>query len=67
MTFGDFVEKVLDVPICLRIKQQLNKLHEFYVKNPEECINNMFTRGSYKNILFLNLLLLLGLYEEENK
>ena len=67
MTFGDFVEKVLDVPIYLGVKQQLNKLHECYVENPEKCINNMFTRGSAKNVLFMNLLILMELYGEGEK
>ncbi len=64
MTFSDFVEKVLDVPICLGVKQHLDKLHEHYVKNPEECIKNMLTRGSAKNILFMNLFILMELYGE---
>lgn len=64
MTFSDFVESVLETPICCESKQQLDKWHELYVKNPEKCIEKMSTRGSAKSNLFTHLLVLLTLYEK---
>ena len=67
MNFSDFVESVVETPICCELKQQLDKWHEFYAKNPEKCMEKMFIRGSTKNHLFIHLLLLLELYERSNK
>lgn len=35
MTFGDFVERVVETPICCELKQHLDKLHESYIKDPK--------------------------------
>ena len=67
MTFSDFVESVLETPICCETKQELDKWHEFYAKNPEKCKEKMFTRGSTKSNLFTHLWVLLTLYESEDK
>jgi len=67
MNFSDFVENVVETPICCELKQQLDKWHEFYTKDPKKCIEKMSMRGSTKNYLFLHLLLLMELYESEDK
>ena len=67
MTFSDFVESVVETPICFELKQQLDKWYEFYTKNPEKCMGKMSMRGSTKNYLFLHLLLLMELYESEEE
>ena len=65
MDFSDFVESVLETPINRGTKQQLDKWHEFYAKNPEECKEKMSTRGLGKSNLFTHLWVLLKLYESE--
>ena len=67
MNFSDFVESEVETPICRETKQQLDKWHEFYAKNPEKCMEKMSTRGLGKSNLFTYLLLLLKLYESEDK
>lgn len=67
MIFSDFVESVVETPICCELKQQLDKWYEFYTKNPEKCMEKMSMRGSTKTICFLHLLLLMELYKSEGK
>lgn len=49
MAFSDFVESVIETPICCALKLHLDKWHEFYVKNPKKCVFYLKTmRGSAK-------------------
>lgn len=49
MIFSDFVEVVLETPICYELKQHLDKWYEFYAKNPEKRLFYLkSTRGSTK-------------------
>ncbi len=43
MNFGDFVEKMEETPICCELKQVLDKWYEFYIKDPEKCMEVMLT------------------------
>lgn len=64
MAFSDFVESVIETPICCALKLHLDKWHEFYVKNPKKCVFYLKTmRGSAKNNLFTLLPVLLEMYE----
>ena len=66
MVFSDFVENVVETPICCELKQCLDKLHEFYTKDSEKCVLYLkpLMRGSAKNNSLMILLpLLLELYE----
>lgn len=68
MAFSDFVENVVETPICCELKQILDKWHEFYVKDPEKCVFYLKPpRGSAKSDLLIVLPLLLEMYEKENK
>lgn len=64
MSFSDFVESVLETPICCELKQPLNKIYEFYAKNPEKCILYLtsLSRKSAENVLLIVLPLLLDIY-----
>lgn len=67
MNFGDFVEKMEETPICNELKQVLDKWYEWYVKDPEKCMEEMLTRGGSKNYLFAHFIFLANLYERSNK
>ena len=69
MVFSDFVESVVETPICCKLKQYLDKWHEFYTKDPEKCRFYLTSRlrESAKNNLLITLPLLLEMYEEERK
>lgn len=62
MTFSDFVESVVGVPICCALKQYLDKFYESYAKNPEKRI--YYPRGSVNHILLTLLPVLLQMYED---
>ena len=67
MAFSDFVESVVETPICCELKQYLDKLYEFYAKDPEKCVLSLEPqqRGSAKSHSLMILLpLLLKMYEE---
>lgn len=65
--FSDFVESVIETPICYEFKQYLDKLYELYTKNPEKCMFYLQSlRGSAKSNSFRILLpLLLEMYKGE--
>lgn len=71
MAFSDFVESVVETPICCELKQRLDKWHEFYTKDPEKCViylESLIARGSAKsNLLMMLLPLLLETYKERDK
>lgn len=63
MAFSDFVESVTETPICRELKQGLDKVHEFYTKDPEKCVLYLKPpRGSAKSDLLILLPLLLEMY-----
>ena len=61
MTFSDFVENVIETPICCELKLYLDKLYEFYSKDH----NREPPRGSEKSILLILLPIFVTLYEKE--
>ena len=64
MVFSDFVENVVETPICCELKQCLDKWYEFYANNPEKYVLYLkFTRGSVKSDMLMLLPLLLKMYE----
>lgn len=70
MTFSDFVESVIETPICCELKQRLDVLYELYAKDPEKCVlylTSLQRRGSAKSDLLMFLPLLLVLYERRYK
>lgn len=64
MAFSDFVESIIEIPICCELKQHLDKLYEFYIKYPEKCVSYLgsLSRGSAKNDWLILLPLLLETY-----
>ena len=65
MTFSDFVENVVETPICCELKQGLDKVYEFYTKDPEKCVFYLrpLTRGSAKSDLLMLLPLFLEMHD----
>lgn len=37
-SFGNFVENVVETPICCELKQHLDKLYEIYIKDYKKCM-----------------------------
>ena len=70
MVFSDFVESVVETPICCELKQHLDKLYEIYSKDPEnENLASYFrgsARGSAKSDFLILLPFFLTMDEEEN-
>ncbi len=62
MLFSDFVESVVETPICCELKQHLDRLYEFYAKDPENLAS--YFRGSAKSDFLILVPLLLKMYEE---
>ena len=62
MNFSDFVENVIETPICCELKQNLDKWYEFYSKDH----NNELPIGSEKSILLILLPIFVTLYEKES-
>lgn len=69
MAFSDFVESVIETPICHELKQYLDKWHDFYARDPQKCMLYLTARlrGSAKNNLSITLPLLLEMYDESEE
>lgn len=68
MVFSDFVESVIETPICCELKLYLDKLHEVYTKDPEKFMSFLEPgRGSAKADFLMLLPFFLKMYEEGEK
>lgn len=64
MTFSDFVESVLEIPISRELKPYLDKIYNSYSKNPEKCILYLESLRALSKSDFLVLLpLFLEIYD----
>lgn len=60
MVFSNFVESVVETPICCELKQHLDKLYDIYSKDPENLAS--YFRGSARGSAKSDFLILLPLF-----
>ena len=62
---GDFVESVLDIPICAELKQHIDSLYSIYKKDPENFKFHCYCQQ--RGLAKLDILILLPFIFKELK